>query len=241
MTVYFQPVQDIQISTRASRAQYQYTLVGTDAAEVATGPTGWPTQLRELPRCATSRRRRRRAACAHDRRRPREGRPARHLDAGRSTTRSTMRSGSGRSPRSTAQANQYRVILEARRSTSAIRPRCRRSTCRRSAARQPAAIIERAEHPAAIDFVPGASSTQVPLDAPSPRSMRTTAPLAIAHQEQFPSVTISFNLAPGAALGDAVDVDRGGRARDRHADVGDRAAIRATRRSSPSRSPASRG
>src|SRR5436309_7496298 len=36
MTVYFQPVQDIQISTRPSRAQYQYTLVATDAAEVAT-------------------------------------------------------------------------------------------------------------------------------------------------------------------------------------------------------------
>src|SRR5262249_21538180 len=34
--------------------------------------------------------------------------------------------------------------------------------------------------------------------------VRTTAPLAIAHQEQFPSVTISFNLAPGAALSDAV-------------------------------------
>ena len=31
MTVYFQPVQDIQISTRVSRAQYQYTLVGSDA------------------------------------------------------------------------------------------------------------------------------------------------------------------------------------------------------------------
>jgi multidrug efflux pump len=30
-----------------------------------------------------------------------------------------------------------------------------------------------------------------------------TAPLAINHQGQFPSVTISFNLAPGAALGDA--------------------------------------
>jgi multidrug efflux pump len=36
--------------------------------------------------------------------------------------------------------------------------------------------------------------------------IRTTAPLAIAHQEQFPSVTLSFNLAPGAALGDAVTV-----------------------------------
>ncbi|HUD88557.1 MAG TPA: efflux RND transporter permease subunit, partial [Xanthobacteraceae bacterium] len=31
------------------------------------------------------------------------------------------------------------------------------------------------------------------------------APLAISHQAQFPAVTLSFNLAPGAALGDAVD------------------------------------
>ena len=34
VVVYFQPVQDIQISTRMSRAQYQYTLTGTDVQEV---------------------------------------------------------------------------------------------------------------------------------------------------------------------------------------------------------------
>src|SRR6218665_2286271 len=34
MTVYFQPVQDIQISTQTSRSQYLYTLTGTDAALV---------------------------------------------------------------------------------------------------------------------------------------------------------------------------------------------------------------
>src|SRR5258705_6470013 len=33
MTIYFQPVQDVQISTQSSRSQYQYTLTGTDAAE----------------------------------------------------------------------------------------------------------------------------------------------------------------------------------------------------------------
>ena len=54
-------------------------------------------------------------------------------------------------------------------------------------------------------FVPGASSTQVPLSAFA-EMIRTTAPLAIAHQEQFPSVTLSFNLAHGAALGDAVNI-----------------------------------
>ena len=35
VVLYFQPVQDIQISTRTSRAQYQYTLVGSDANEVS--------------------------------------------------------------------------------------------------------------------------------------------------------------------------------------------------------------
>jgi len=54
-------------------------------------------------------------------------------------------------------------------------------------------------------FIPGASSTQVPLSAFA-EMIRTTAPLAIAHQEQFPSVTLSFNLAHGAALGDAVNI-----------------------------------
>jgi multidrug efflux pump len=33
-----------------------------------------------------------------------------------------------------------------------------------------------------------------------------TAPLAVNHQGQFPAVTLSFNLAPGIALGDAVEI-----------------------------------
>jgi multidrug efflux pump len=49
----------------------------------------------------------------------------------------------------------------------------------------------------------GASITQVPLAA-FVQVTRTTVPLTISHQEQFPAVTISFNLAPGAALSDAV-------------------------------------
>jgi multidrug efflux pump len=46
-------------------------------------------------------------------------------------------------------------------------------------------------------------SNQVPLAAFA-RFKHTIAPLAIAHMEQFPSVTISFDLAPGYALSDAV-------------------------------------
>src|SRR5204862_4791539 len=41
--VFFQPVQDIQISTRLSRGQYQYTLTGTDRDEVGN----WAARLAE--------------------------------------------------------------------------------------------------------------------------------------------------------------------------------------------------
>jgi multidrug efflux pump subunit AcrB len=44
---------------------------------------------------------------------------------------------------------------------------------------------------------------QVPLSAIA-RFVPTTAPITVSHQGQFPSVTISFNLAPGVALSDAV-------------------------------------
>ncbi len=50
-----------------------------------------------------------------------------------------------------------------------------------------------------------AGNSQIPLSAIA-RFEYTTAPLVIAHQEQFPAVTISFDLAPDASLGDAVRV-----------------------------------
>jgi multidrug efflux pump len=46
--------------------------------------------------------------------------------------------------------------------------------------------------------------TPVPLSAIS-HFVTTAAPLTVAHQGQFPVVTISFNVAPGASLGQAVD------------------------------------
>ena len=78
-----------------------------------------------------------------------------------------------------SQANQYRVVLEA----------------------DPAWVAD----PSSLDRlrVPGAGGNQVPLAAIA-RVTHTIAPLVVTHEGQFPSVTISFNLAPGAALGDAV-------------------------------------
>ncbi len=47
--MYFQPVQDIQISTRLSRAQYQYTLTGADSKEVSEWATRLVQQLKTSP------------------------------------------------------------------------------------------------------------------------------------------------------------------------------------------------
>jgi multidrug efflux pump len=52
-------------------------------------------------------------------------------------------------------------------------------------------------------YVPSSNGGQVPLSAFTHYEPTTTA-LAVNHQGQFPAVTISFNLAPGVALGDAV-------------------------------------
>ncbi len=52
-------------------------------------------------------------------------------------------------------------------------------------------------------YVPGSGGTQVPLLSVV-RVSRQTQPLAVRHQGQFPAATISFNVKPGTALGDAL-------------------------------------
>jgi hydrophobe/amphiphile efflux-1 (HAE1) family protein len=54
-------------------------------------------------------------------------------------------------------------------------------------------------------YVNSANGKPVPLDTFVKIDNDRIAPLSISHQSQFPAVTISFNLAPGVALGEAVD------------------------------------
>jgi hydrophobe/amphiphile efflux-1 (HAE1) family protein len=53
-------------------------------------------------------------------------------------------------------------------------------------------------------YVKGVNGNVVPLSAVVKQDTRPVTPLALNHQSQFPSVTISFNLQAGASLGDAV-------------------------------------
>ncbi|HEX9524171.1 MAG TPA: efflux RND transporter permease subunit, partial [Reyranella sp.] len=59
--------------------------------------------------------------------------------------------------------------------------------------------------PAALSriYVTGSNGAQIPISTVA-RFTNKTAPLTVNHQGQFPAVTVSFNLAPGVALGEAV-------------------------------------
>jgi multidrug efflux pump len=205
MTVYFQPVQDIQISTRPSRAQYQYTLVATEAAEVANWSDKLVEALRANPtlRDVSSEAQEGGLRAFVNVDREKAGR----LGISMQVINDTLNDAFGQRQISTiyGQANQYRVILEAA-------PQYQRDPSALTKIYLPANIPSQPLQSSSAQniqplssFVPGASSTQVPLSAFA-EMIRTTAPLAIAHQEQFPSVTLSFNLAHGAALGDAVNI-----------------------------------
>ena len=79
------------------------------------------------------------------------------------------------------QRNQYRVVLETLPGLQ----------------RDPALL--------ANIYVPGANNTQIPITTVV-RLDRSTAPLAVRHQGQFPASSISFNLLPGMSQGDAIDL-----------------------------------
>jgi multidrug efflux pump len=200
--VFFQPVQDIQISTRLSRAQYQYTLTGTDTKEVGE----WADRLAQ--KLATSPLLRDVASEAQD-----EGfrlqvevdrETAGRLGVSMQTVVDTLADAFGQRQISTiyGQANQYRVILEAM-------PHYQNDPASLAKIYVPASgIAAQAQSTSltsnALPIIASISgSPMVPLSAIA-RFEHTTAPLVIAHQEQFPAVTISFNLAPEGSLGDAV-------------------------------------
>ena len=187
MTIYFQPVQDVQISTQSSRSQYQYTLTGTDAAEVSLWSNRLVAELRRdaLFRDVSSEAQEGGLRAALDINRQRAGQLGVSLQA----VNDTLNDAFAQRQISTiyGQANQYRVVLEAL-------PMYQRDP----------SILSKLYLPGAASTVAGAPGAQVPLSAVATLT-RTTAPLSISHLAQFPAVTLSFNLAPGEALGDAVE------------------------------------
>ncbi len=215
LSLYTQAVQDIQIGTRVSRTQYQYTLVDTDPVELAS----WATRLQN--RLAADPRLRDVASDQQD-----EGfrtqidvdrDSAMRLGVTMQSVQDVLYDSFGQRQISTifSQSNQYRVVLEAN-------PSWQRDPASLRDLRIPATATGGAVGANSSSTGPslggtgntgsgttGAASTtstpQVPLSAIA-RITQTTAPLVVTHEQQFPAVTLSFNLAPGASLGDAVQV-----------------------------------
>jgi multidrug efflux pump len=182
ITLYMQPVQDLTIDATVSRGQYQFALQDANPDEFAVWVPRLVQRLQQIPQLAD-------VATSH----AENGLSAYILidraTAGRfgitpATVDNALYDSFGQRIVSTifTQSNQYRVILEADPS------------------------MQQSLASLGSIYLPSSTATngQVPLSAVA-QVFEQTAPLAISHLGQFPSAMISFNLAPGASLGAAVD------------------------------------
>ena len=179
ISLFMQAVQDVQIDSRVSRTQYQYTLEDADETELSQWASKLLAKLRTLPALAD---------LATDQQSNGlqlsidiDRNTASRLNVLPQTIDDTLYDAFGQRQVTImfTQLNQYRVILE-------VEPRFQFS-------------------PNALDkiYVNSSTGQMVPLSAFA-KLRTTTAPLAIIHEGQFPAVTLSFNLQPGNSLGDAV-------------------------------------
>jgi len=179
-TLYLQAVQDVRVGGRFGAAQYQYTLQGDDPGELFQWAPRVYERLRKLHELADvnsdQQNRGLQATLTIDRA------TASRLGVTPLAIDNTLYDAFGQRQVSTmyTQLNQYHVIME-------VDPRFWQS-------------------PEGLRYVylPAKGGGVVPLAAFTRYEPRT-APLQVNHQGQFPSVTISFNLPVGVALGTAVD------------------------------------
>ncbi len=178
ITLYMQPIQDLTVEDRVSQTQYQYTLEDANADELNQWTTKLLARLQTLPELrdvATDQQTHGlQARLVIDRV------TASRLGITPQAIDNALYDAFGQRQISTlfTQLNQYHVVLET--------------------------LPDFQRNPSKLNdiYVLSTSGTAVPLGAFT-RFESGTAPLSINHQGQFPAVTISFNLAPGVALGEA--------------------------------------
>ena len=183
ITLYMQAAQDITIGARLSQTQYQYTLTDADANELKSWAAIFLDKLKTLPQITD---------VASDQE---NAGPLLDITINRdvassygilpSTIDNTLDDAFGQRIVSTiyTSLNQYHVVLE-------VDPKYQYG-------------------PDALSRIYVSSSTgqQVPLSTLIISTIKA-APIVINHSGMFPSATLSFNLKPGVALGDAVDAIR---------------------------------
>ncbi|UYB52871.1 efflux RND transporter permease subunit [Xanthomonas sp. AM6] len=216
VALYLKPVQDVTLDTRVAATEYQYSLSDVDSAELATQATRLTEALRKRPELADV-----------DNNLANQGRAlelsvdrdkASALGVPMQTIDDTLYDAFGQRQISTifTQLNQYRVVLE-------VAPQFRTSTAllhQLAVASNGSGALTASN---ATNFGQTTSSNSstatgignqntgitvggggtVPLSALAQAKL-TTTPLVVSHQQQLPAVTVSFNLAPGYSLSQAV-------------------------------------
>jgi hydrophobe/amphiphile efflux-1 (HAE1) family protein len=178
ITLFLQAIQDVRVGGRGSRTQYQYTLQDANLDELRTWAPRLLDELRKLPEL--------RDVNTDQQTNGLELRVAIDRDSAArvGVTPQAIDDalydayGQRQVATSFTAQNYYRVVLEAK-------PEYQRGPEQ----------LERL-------YVRGTAGV-IPLGAVARFSTGRT-PLSITHQGQFPSVTLSFNLAPGKALGEAI-------------------------------------
>jgi multidrug efflux pump len=179
ITLFMQPVQDLTVDARVSRTQYQYTLEDPDIKELNSFAPRLVETLRTQPELrdlsSDQQDKGLRVSVAIDRS------TASRLGITPQLIDDTLYDAFGQRQVSTifTQLNQYRVVL-------AVKP-------------------DFQQGPGGLQtiYLRSTAGGQVPLGTIA-QAAETTGPLVISRQGQFPAATISFNLAPGASLGEAV-------------------------------------
>jgi multidrug efflux pump len=185
ISLYLQPAQDLSIADTVSRTQYQFMLEDANPAELRAWAPKLVAQLQQLPQLTDVSSDQENDGLAAYLTIDRD--TAARFGITPATIDNALYDAFGQRIVSTlfTQSNQYRVILQA----------------------SPALMTS-------LDalntiYVPSATAVngQVPLSALVTISQATT-PLAVDHLGQFPATMISFDVAPGGALGDAVSAIR---------------------------------
>jgi hydrophobe/amphiphile efflux-1 (HAE1) family protein len=180
IALYLQSVQDVRIGGRPTRTQYQYALADADLAELRAWAPKMLDALKALPELKDVATDLQTAGLETQISFDRD--TAARLGITPQIIDDTLYDAFGQRQVATSftQLNQYRVVLETK--------------------------PELSQSPDAIDqlFVRSASGAVVPIRAIT-KTSSGTSPLSITHQGQFPAVTLSFNVAPGVALGQAVE------------------------------------
>jgi multidrug efflux pump len=210
ITLYMQPVQDLSVDDRVSRTQFQYTLEDPSADELNVWAPKMLTGLKKLPElsdvASDQQTQGVQAKLVFDR--P----TASRLGITATAIDQTLYDAYGQRQVSTmfTQLNQYHVILEVKPDFDQ-RPLDLSNLFIRSGIAAPAGAPAAPSSPAsALQSGPAQSTTAFPNGGDVPFSaftqlQTTSVPITIEHQGQFPVTTLSFNLAPTASLGDAID------------------------------------